>query len=122
VGRPFDLCTKPALLRRHGKKQQPIEDIVDGRILGLSSIRITTDHISPAGSIKEKAPPATICATIRWRPKDFNQYGNAARQSPGDDARDLRQHSHQEPDGAGCRRRGDGPLSVAQRMSMYERR
>ncbi len=36
---------------------------------------------------------------------------HAARQSRGDDARHLRQYPHQEPDGAGCRRRRDDPLS-----------
>ena len=37
---------------------------------------------------------------------------HAARQSRGDDARHLRQHPAQEPDGAGRRRRRDDPLSV----------
>ena len=40
-------------------------DIVDARVLGLFLDSITTDHISPAGSIKESAPPANICATTR---------------------------------------------------------
>src|SRR5208282_4990803 len=38
------------------KRSQPIEDIVDGRVLGLFLDSITTDHISPAGSIKEESP------------------------------------------------------------------
>ena len=38
------------------KRSQPIEDIVDARILGLFLDSITTDHISPAGSIKEESP------------------------------------------------------------------
>src|SRR5664279_1781404 len=35
------------------KRQRPVEDIVDARVLGLFLDSITTDHISPAGSIKE---------------------------------------------------------------------
>ena len=45
---------------------------------------------------------------------------HAARQSRSDDARHLRQHPHQEPDGAGRRRRRDRALSVAQRMPIYD--
>ena len=58
-----------------GKKQQPIEDIVDARILGLFLDSITTDHISPAGSIKEESPAGHYLRDHQVRPKDFNQYG-----------------------------------------------
>ncbi len=36
----------------------PVEDVVDARILGLFGDSITTDHISPAGSIKRDGPAA----------------------------------------------------------------
>ena len=55
--------------------QQPIEDIVDARILGLFLNSITTDHISPAGSIKEDSPAGEYLRDHQVRPKDFNQYG-----------------------------------------------
>ena len=57
------------------KRSQPIEDIVDGRILGLFLNSITTDHISPAGSIKEDSPAGEYLRDHQVRPRDFNQYG-----------------------------------------------
>ena len=57
------------------KRQRPIEDIIDARILGLFLDSITTDHISPAGSIKEASPAGEYLRDHQVRPKDFNQYG-----------------------------------------------
>jgi aconitate hydratase len=57
------------------KRQRPIEDIVDARVLGLFLDSITTDHISPAGSIKEESPAGEYLRDHQVRPKDFNQYG-----------------------------------------------
>ena len=57
------------------KRSRPIEDIIDARILGLFLDSITTDHISPAGSIKEASPAGEYLRDHQVRPKDFNQYG-----------------------------------------------
>ena len=57
------------------RRSQPIEDIVDARILGLFLDSITTDHISPAGSIKEESPAGEYLRDHQVRPRDFNQYG-----------------------------------------------
>ena len=57
------------------KRSQQIDDIVDARILGLFLDSITTDHISPAGSIKEESPAGEYLRDHQVRPKDFNQYG-----------------------------------------------
>jgi aconitate hydratase len=57
------------------KRPTPVEDIVDARILGLFLDSITTDHISPAGSIKEASPAGEYLRDRQVRPKDFNQYG-----------------------------------------------
>ena len=57
------------------KRQRPIEDIVDARVLGLFLDSITTDHISPAGSIKEASPAGEYLRDHQVRPKDFNQFG-----------------------------------------------
>jgi aconitate hydratase len=57
------------------KRSQPIEDIVDARVLGLFLDSITTDHISPAGSIKEDSPAGEYLRDHQVRPRDFNQYG-----------------------------------------------
>ncbi|MGB6535871.1 MAG: aconitate hydratase AcnA [Xanthobacteraceae bacterium] len=57
------------------RRSQPIEDIVDARVLGLFLDSITTDHISPAGSIKEESPAGEYLRDHQVRPRDFNQYG-----------------------------------------------
>jgi aconitate hydratase len=53
----------------------PVEDIVNARILGLFLDSITTDHISPAGSIKATSPAGIYLTEHQVRPVDFNQYG-----------------------------------------------
>ena len=54
---------------------KPVEDIIDARILGLFLDSITTDHISPAGSIKAASPAGHYLTEHQVRPADFNQYG-----------------------------------------------
>ena len=56
-------------------KPEPIRDIVDARILCLFLDSITTDHISPAGSIKTASPAGSYLQEHQVRPADFNQYG-----------------------------------------------
>ena len=53
----------------------PISDIVDARILALFGDKITTDHISPAGSIKQASPAGSYLSEHQVSVKDFNQYG-----------------------------------------------
>jgi len=57
------------------KRQRPLEDIVEARVLALLLDSITTDHISPAGSIKQESPAGEYLRDHQVRPKDFNQYG-----------------------------------------------
>ena len=52
-----------------------ISDIVDARVLGLFLDSITTDHISPAGSIKPTSPAGKYLVDHKVKPADFNQYG-----------------------------------------------
>src|SRR5262249_32748617 len=54
---------------------QPLTDIVDARVLGLFLDSITTDHISPAGSIKQASPAGQYLIDHKVKPVDFNQYG-----------------------------------------------
>ena len=58
-----------------GKTPKPLEDIVDARVLGLFLDSITTDHISPAGSIKMDSPAGKYLIEHKVKPADFNQYG-----------------------------------------------
>ena len=54
----------------------PVEDIVDARILGLFLDSITTDHISPAGSIKADSPAGKYLTKNKVARLDFNSYGS----------------------------------------------
>jgi len=58
-----------------GRHPKPLEDIVDARVLGLFLDSITTDHISPAGSIKIDSPGGKYLIEHKVKPADFNQYG-----------------------------------------------
>jgi aconitate hydratase len=58
-----------------GRGPVPLTDIVDARILGLFLDSITTDHISPAGSIKPDSPAGKYLQARNVKPLDFNQNG-----------------------------------------------
>jgi aconitate hydratase len=51
------------------------KDIAGARALALLGDSITTDHISPAGSIEKNGPAAKYLTEHGVQPKDFNQYG-----------------------------------------------
>jgi aconitate hydratase len=57
------------------KTPKPIANIENARILALFGDKITTDHISPAGSIKQASPAGKWLMEQGVAPKDFNQYG-----------------------------------------------
>ncbi len=54
---------------------KPLEDIKGGRILGIFGDSITTDHISPAGSIKKDSPAGKYLTENGVAYADFNSYG-----------------------------------------------
>ncbi|MEN9896099.1 MAG: hypothetical protein RIR97_1951, partial [Pseudomonadota bacterium] len=58
-----------------GKKGSGISDIKGARVLGLFGDKITTDHISPAGSIKAASPAGSYLLGHGVNAADFNQYG-----------------------------------------------
>jgi aconitate hydratase len=60
-----------------GMSQTPTEpkEIKDARVLVLLGDSVTTDHISPAGSIERNGPAARYLTQNDVLPKDFNQYG-----------------------------------------------
>jgi aconitate hydratase len=65
----------PPYFRGMQSRPSPLEDIVDARVLGLFLDSITTDHISPAGSIKLNSPAGKYLVDRKVKPADFNQYG-----------------------------------------------
>lgn len=54
---------------------QGIKDIVNANILAILGDSITTDHISPAGSIAKDGPAAKYLNNLGVERKDFNSYG-----------------------------------------------
>ncbi|MBI1328696.1 MAG: aconitate hydratase AcnA [Alphaproteobacteria bacterium] len=54
----------------------PVTDITGARILSLFGDSITTDHISPAGSIKATSPAGEYLQSHQVRQQDFNSYGS----------------------------------------------
>jgi aconitate hydratase len=54
---------------------EPIKDIENARILALFGDKITTDHISPAGSIKAASPAGAYLLQRQVSQENFNQYG-----------------------------------------------
>jgi aconitate hydratase len=54
---------------------EPVTDIENARILALFGDKITTDHISPAGSIKAASPAGKYLLERQVSQADFNQYG-----------------------------------------------
>ncbi|MBV7519869.1 aconitate hydratase AcnA [Ensifer sp. ENS12] len=58
-----------------GKSGSGISDIKGARVLGLFGDKITTDHISPAGSIKAASPAGAYLIGHGVGVADFNQYG-----------------------------------------------
>ena len=54
----------------------PVTDIVDARVLALLGDSVTTDHISPAGSIKADSPAGRYLNEHGIDRVDFNSYGS----------------------------------------------
>ncbi|HEV2508167.1 aconitate hydratase AcnA [Bosea sp. (in: a-proteobacteria)] len=65
----------PPYFRGMGKQPAAVTDIVGARVLGLFGDKITTDHISPAGSIKAASPAGAYLTEHGVAVADFNQYG-----------------------------------------------
>ena len=54
----------------------PVEDIHSARVLAVLGDSVTTDHISPAGSIKKESPAGKYLQEHGVKPSDFNSYGS----------------------------------------------
>ncbi len=59
-----------------GPEPEAVTDITGARALALLGDSITTDHISPAGSIKADSPAGRYLIERGVAPKDFNSYGS----------------------------------------------
>ena len=66
----------PPYFENLSKIPEPTTDIRNARILGLFADSITTDHISPAGSIKKDSPAGRYLTNHQVGVQDFNSYGS----------------------------------------------
>jgi len=57
-------------------KPAPVQEVKGARVLALFGDSITTDHISPAGSIKASSPAGVYLQEHQIRQQDFNSYGS----------------------------------------------
>ena len=57
-------------------KPAPVQEIKDARVLAVLGDSVTTDHISPAGSIKKDSPAGKYLQEHGVKPADFNSYGS----------------------------------------------
>jgi aconitate hydratase len=81
-GDSFEWAEDSTYVRRppyfDGMDREPsgIEDIVGARVLAVLGDSVTTDHISPAGSIKTDSPAGHYLSDHDVERKDFNSYGS----------------------------------------------
>jgi aconitate hydratase len=57
-------------------RPSPVQEIKKARVLALLGDSVTTDHISPAGSIKKDSPAGKYLQEQGVKPADFNSYGS----------------------------------------------
>jgi aconitate hydratase len=57
-------------------KPAAVEEIRNARVLAVLGDSVTTDHISPAGSIKKDSPAGKYLIEHGVKPADFNSYGS----------------------------------------------
>jgi aconitate hydratase len=66
----------PSFFEDMAPEPDPLEDISGARLLAMLADSVTTDHISPAGSIKEDGPAGEYLKMHQVRPMEFNSYGS----------------------------------------------
>jgi aconitate hydratase len=66
---------KPPYFDGMGPEPEPLTDVLGARVLAILGNSVTTDHISPAGSIKTASPAGRWLVEHGVEPADFNSYG-----------------------------------------------
>lgn len=67
---------KPPYFDGMTREPEPVSDITGARVLAKLGDSVTTDHISPAGSIKADSPAGKYLSEHGIQRKDFNSYGS----------------------------------------------
>jgi len=71
-----DYIHEPPFFQNFSMEPGHIEEIRGARALGIFGDSVTTDHISPAGAIKETSPAGKYLISRGIQPRDFNSYGS----------------------------------------------
>ena len=71
-----DYIHEPPFFQNFSMEPGHIMEIRGARALGIFGDSITTDHISPAGAIKETSPAGKYLMSRGIQPRDFNSYGS----------------------------------------------
>jgi aconitate hydratase len=66
---------RPPFFEGMGRDPEPVRDIAGARVLAMLGDSITTDHISPAGSIKPDSSAGRYLSGLDLASSDFNSYG-----------------------------------------------
>ncbi len=67
---------KPPYFEGMDAEPEPVSDVTGARVLALLGDSVTTDHISPAGSIKADSPAGRYLSEHGVARRDFNSYGS----------------------------------------------
>ncbi|TDV42638.1 aconitate hydratase [Actinophytocola oryzae] len=67
---------KPPYFEGMAQEPSPVTDIDGARVLAMLGDSVTTDHISPAGAIKQDSPAGKYLTEHGVERKDFNSYGS----------------------------------------------
>jgi aconitate hydratase len=67
---------RPPFFESLPREPEPLTDIEDARVLAVLGDSVTTDHISPAGSIKRDGPAGRYLIEHGVQPREFNSYGS----------------------------------------------
>jgi aconitate hydratase len=67
---------RPPFFEAMPAEPEPVQDVEGARALALLGDSVTTDHISPAGSIKRESPAGRYLEQQGVSPRDFNSYGS----------------------------------------------
>jgi aconitate hydratase len=71
-----DYIHDPPFFENFSMEPGHIAEIRGARALGIFGDTVTTDHISPAGAIKESSPAGQYLVSRGIQPRDFNSYGS----------------------------------------------
>ncbi|MGH9024948.1 MAG: aconitate hydratase [Acidimicrobiia bacterium] len=67
---------QPPFLEGLAAEPAPLSDVTGARVLAMLGDSVTTDHISPAGTIRHDSPAAEWLVANGVKPADFNSYGS----------------------------------------------